>query len=398
MSILNFLRPHLLGTSKFGPVKLVVIQPTSLCNLDCDYCYLPDRHLKLDFSLELLEPIFRHLHSSRFVEAEFTVVWHAGEPLTLPVSFYEAAHQTIEHLNQRFSKGLQQINYALQTNATLINQAWCNLFRAYNVRVGVSLDGPAFLHDAHRKTRQGKGTHDATMRGIELLRANEIPFSTIAVLTRGSLEHPDEIFHFFADHRIRAIGFNVDEIEGENKASSLTGEQAEECYRQFMKRLLFLNKEHGYPLEIREFEETRNAILGRMDVDKGQFAPFTIINIAYNGDFTTFSPELLSLPSETYGDFALGNVKNTSFEAACRTEKFKRLNEDIQAGVKLCKQTCQYFNVCGGGAPSNKYFENGTFRSAETLYCRYTKQILTDIVLDDLEMTLGLETLKSPQS
>jgi uncharacterized protein len=72
------------------------------------------------------------------------------------------------------------------------------------------------------------------------------------------------------------------------------------------------------------------------------------------------------------------------------TEKFKKIYQDIQAGLDLCEETCDYFSVCGGGAPANKYFENGSFATSETMYCRYTKQIIADIVLEDLEKSLGL--------
>ena len=100
--------------------------------------------------------------------------------------------------------------------------------------------------------------------------------------------------------------------------------------------------------------------------------------------------QLVSMSSTTYGNFILGNVVNNSFESACKTDKFKKINQDIQAGVDLCHRTCQYFSVCGGGAPSNKYFENGSFASSETMYCRYNTKILTDIILRDIETSLTL--------
>lgn len=175
------------------------------------------------------------------------------------------------------------------------------------------------------------------MRGISLLQKNKIEFSIIAVLTADSLDYPDEIFNFFLENQIRYIGFNIDEMEGVNSSSS-----------------------------------------------------FTMVNISNKGDFSTFSPELLSMKSDTYADFILGNLLEDTLESVSKTEKFKRIYQDIQAGVQLCQETCPYFSVCGGGAPANKYYENGSFRTAETLYCKYTKKIITDIVLEDMERQLEL--------
>jgi len=64
---------------------------------------------------------------------------------------------------------------------------------------------------------------------------------------------------------------------------------------------------------------------------------------------------------------------------------FARMLEDIEAGVAMCRESCEYFSVCGGGEPVNKLAENGTFVSAKTIYCRLTKMRATDLVLDALE-------------
>jgi uncharacterized protein len=44
------------------------------------------------------------------------------------------------------------------------------------------------------------------------------------------------------------------------------------------------------------------------------------------------------------------------------------------------------------GAPANKYYENGSFVSTRTLYCRYVVQMPLDIVLNDMERALNLTT------
>jgi uncharacterized protein len=63
----------------------------------------------------------------------------------------------------------------------------------------------------------------------------------------------------------------------------------------------------------------------------------------------------------------------------------------------MCRESCEYFSVCGGGEPVNKLAENGTFISTETTYCRLTKMRATDLVLDALErMEPGLSDQNNP--
>jgi uncharacterized protein len=64
--------------------------------------------------------------------------------------------------------------------------------------------------------------------------------------------------------------------------------------------------------------------------------------------------------------------------------------QEMSAGVKLCRENCQYFGLCGGGAGSNKYWENGTFNSAETKACNYRIKVVTDVVLAGLESSMGI--------
>ncbi|MGA9377227.1 MAG: cyclophane-forming radical SAM/SPASM peptide maturase GrrM/OscB [Phormidium sp.] len=376
--------------SAFGPLNLIVIQPTSFCNLDCDYCYLPDRQVKQQLSLDLVEPIFKTIFTSQFFRQDATVCWHAGEPLAVPISFYEAVFQGIDAVDRQYNKTPYKLRQSFQTNAILINQAWCDLFKQYNVHVGVSIDGPAFIHDAHRKTRKGLGTHAATMRGISYLQKNNFECSAIAVLTEDSLDYPDEIFHFFMDNGITNVGFNMEETEGNNQVSSLDRAGIENRYRAFMQRFWELVTQSNGEFKLREFETICSLIyadsrLQNTDMNK----PFVIVNIDSKGNFATFDPELLSVQTDRYGKFILGNILEDTFESVCSSEKFHQMYGDMSAGVALCRQNCPYFGLCGGGAGSNKYWENGTFNSSETKACRYRIKAIADIVLEGLESSMG---------
>ncbi|WP_035140460.1 cyclophane-forming radical SAM/SPASM peptide maturase GrrM/OscB [Fischerella sp. PCC 9605] len=380
-----------INLSAFGPIGLVVIQPTSFCNLNCDYCYLPDRQLKNRLSLDLIEPIFETIFTSPFIGRDFTVCWHAGEPLAVPVSFYHDAIAIIQQTKSKYNAKSVRVMHSVQTNGTLINQAWCDCFKQYDIHVGVSIDGPAFIHDVHRQTRKGLGTHAATMRGISLLQKNGICSNVIAVITQDSLDYPDEIFKFFMDNGITDVGFNMEETEGVNQSSSLAQDGVEERYRAFMERFWELIVQANGALKLREFETICSLVyrgdrMNNTDMNK----PFVIVSFDSKGNFSTFDPELLSVKTDRYDDFIFGNVLHDTLESACYTEKFQKIYRDLATGIDLCRQTCEYFGVCGGGAGSNKYWEKETFACAETNACRYRIKIVTDIVLEQLEHSLGL--------
>ena len=377
--------------ANFGPIGLVVLQPTSFCNLNCDYCYLPDRHLKKQLSLDLIEPIFKTIFTSRFLGEFVDVCWHAGEPLAVPISFYDRAFERIEVASRKYNIQQRPVYHSIQTNGTLITPAWCECFKRNNIHVGLSIDGPSFIHDRHRQTRRGLGSHASVMRGIDCLHKNNIPFNIIAVITQDSLDYPDEMFQFFWDNGITDVAFNLEETEGVHQSSSLQRQGTETRYRAFMKRFWELTTQTKGELVVREFESICSLIYNDQRLSATDMnTPFAIVSIDHQGNFATFDPELLSVKTKPYGDFILGNVLDDTFESACYSEKFQKVYGDMTAGVNLCRQTCDYFGVCGGGAGSNKYWENGTFSCTETQACQYRIQIVTDIVLEKLEQSFGL--------
>jgi len=374
-----------------GPINLVVIQSTSFCNLNCDYCYLPDRQTKNQLSLDLIPTIMKTVLESPFIGGDFTILWHAGEPLALPVSFYDQATYLIREAEKRYKTQPIQIFQSLQTNATLINQAWCDCFLRNGIYVGVSLDGPAFLHDIHRQTYRGLGTHAAAMRGISLLQKNQIPFNVIAVLTQDSLDYPEEIFNFFLENGITEVGFNMEEAEGVHQNSTLNQPGIESRYRAFIQRFWELTVQTKGSLRLREFETMCTLAYGDFRLESTDMnRAFVIVNFDYQGNFSTFDPELLAVKIEPYGDLILGNVLRDTLASVCDGEKFRQIYQDMSAGVELCRQNCDYFGLCGGGAGSNKYWENGTLNSSETKACRHRIQAIADVVLEGLENSLGL--------
>jgi uncharacterized protein len=227
------------------------------------------------------------------------------------------------------------------------------------------------------------------LRGIHLLHEHGIPFEVITVLTADALDYPDELFDFYQANGIGSIGFNVEEIEGPHTTSSLQRAGTPERFRGFLTRFLTLARSAEPPLLVREFETSAAALLGPHCCGPGartqENKPWAIVNVDCEGNFSTFSPELLGLSSLTHGTFALGHVAADSLETVRTSARFQRLEEEIGRGVEMCRASCTYFPFCGGGPPANKYFENGTFASTETLFCRLHKKVCLDVTLTMLE-------------
>jgi uncharacterized protein len=371
--------------------RLLILQPTPFCNLDCDYCYLPGRADTSRMGLDTVRAAARRLREDGLLGDELTVVWHAGEPLVLPPSYYEEAFAAVAAVLD----GATCVTHAIQTNATLIDDAWCRCFLHHGVAVGVSVDGPAALHDRHRRSRRGAASHARVMRGMAALRAHGVPFHAIAVVTADTLADPDAFYDWFEQQGITELGCNFDEAEGVHRGSSLAGHEA--AHGAFLARLL--ERSLAGPVVVRELAAAWRALReplprwhwrGHALPQNSQAMPLALVTICHNGDFGTFSPELPGQQWPGYDNFILGNVHRGGYLQALQGAAGARLWQGVLDGVRACEHGCAYFDHCGGGAPANKLYELGDLAGTETLHCRAMIQRPFDAVLRRAESEMGL--------
>lgn len=364
-------------------IQAVVLQPTTQCNINCHYCYLPGRLQKREMTSAVLTRIIEALFASSLLAEHITLIWHAGEPLLVPLDFYEETMTLLQRFNTR---GVA-ITPSVQTNGTRITQQWCDFIKRQHVRVGVSLDGPEHIHNHSRVNRGGQGTFASTMRGVQLLQEHGIQPAIFSVLTRYALGFPDEIWHFFHDHRLTNLSFNIEEVNGVHTRSSLEeDEQIKDKYKQFLRRMLELNECCEQPPFIREIDTFRGRIHTlEASVSSQENIPGTLVSFDYAGNVSTFASELLTMKHPRYGDFLLGNILDSTLDDALGSQKLLAINAEIQRGVQRCQQTCAYFSFCGGGSPANKFSELGTLDATETLYCRLKIQATLDVMLEHEE-------------
>ena len=170
-----------------------------ICNLDCKYCfYLEKEKLypgerKWAMSEEVLEQYVRqYIHAHDGPEVYFA--WQGGEPTLLGVGFF----QRVVELQRKYADGKRIFN-APQTNGTLLDDAWCEFFAEQAFLIGLSIDGPAEVHDAYRVDKQGAATFEAVMRGLRFLQKHTVDFNTLTVVNRVNAEKPLAVYRFLKE-------------------------------------------------------------------------------------------------------------------------------------------------------------------------------------------------------
>lgn len=364
-------------------IEMVVIQPTPFCNIACRYCYLPDRNSRAVMTQDTVRRSFAEIFASGLAHPELTVVWHAGEPLVVPVEFYRTAFATIEALRPPHIR----VRHSFQTNGMLLSPEWCDLIRDWQVTIGISVDGPRHIHDANRVTRSGGGTFDRTMAGLRLLRAEAIPFHALSVLTADSLGAAHAMYEFYVAEGIAQVCFNVEESEGTHVSGMFAQADLYRRFRGFLETFWQLSRAGHAVCFVREIDSMIPRIFRPAEraMHNPQVEPLALLNIDHTGKVSTFSPELLGYKDAAYDDFIIGDIHRDSLAAMLDTCLRSPMARDIAAGVERCRTDCGYFSVCGGGAPVNKLSEAGRFDATRTSFCTLTQIAPTDMILAALD-------------
>src|SRR5260370_19513267 len=112
-------------TLELAKHQLFIIQPTSLCNLDCTYCWLPERHVNRRMSHETFVTIMERIGEQRdHLASSASLVWHGGEPTIMGVPYYR---QCLDDMRRVQAVYQFELSPGIQTNATLLNDDWIKL-------------------------------------------------------------------------------------------------------------------------------------------------------------------------------------------------------------------------------------------------------------------------------
>jgi uncharacterized protein len=170
-----------------------IIKPLTACNLACSYCSVWEKkqqRMPLSLMTKILNQATSYAIDINGPGATTLVVFHGGEPLLMGLKYYE---KTLEHIKHLQDAG-KNIIPDFQTNASLIDKTWAKFFRLSGSDVSISLDGPKDIHDAIRKSKNGKGSYDRVVQGLYLLQEQGIDPWVCATIRKDSVLRLDEIY------------------------------------------------------------------------------------------------------------------------------------------------------------------------------------------------------------
>lgn len=100
-----------------------------------------------------------------YADRDCTFLFQGGEPTLAGLGFYRA----VLELERKYAKKDVRVFNAIQTNGYLIDEQWAEFLASNGFLVGLSLDGPADVHNGCRKDLAGKDTFNRVMNAAHLL-------------------------------------------------------------------------------------------------------------------------------------------------------------------------------------------------------------------------------------
>lgn len=381
------------GTRETVPFRQVVLKVHSRCDLACDHCYIFE-HADQSWSgrpfaiaprtaAQAARRVADHARAHRLDAVG--VVIHGGEPLLLGVA---RMSQVLQEFRRALGDAGVELDLRIHTNGVLLGPAFLDIFSAFDVKVGVSLDGDRGANDRHRLYRNGRSSYDQVVNALELLRSDRYRhlyaglLCTIdirndpAAVFRGLMEHDPPRVDLLLPHatwdsqppNLRAKRSLDDPGHGE-----LAGGAGE--YGVWLKQVFDLWDASGRRVPVRFFDSVIAGLRGRPSMTESLgLAPVDLVVIETDGAVEQAD----SLKTAFDGAPATGfNVFDHDLDTAARHPGFTNRQQGLDDLSAACR-SCPVVSVCGGGLYAHRYAPVSGFDNP-SVYCADLLDVIVHI-------------------
>ena len=332
------------------PINILIKPASSACNMACKYCFYRDvaEHREQAFegmlSLQKMERVIRA--GMEYADHSCSFAFQGGEPTLAGLDFYRG----VVELEKKYARSGVEIHNAIQTNGMLIDEEWAAFLAENRFLVGLSLDGPAELHNLNRLDTVGEGTFNRVMRTARLMEKHRVEFNILCVVTGRNARSVEKIYRFYRRQGFRWLQFipcldSLEQQRGEEKYHL-----SAENYGDFLIRLFDLwyeDLQRGEYISVRHLDNWLSILLGGQPEAcsmTGQCA----VQFVVEGDGGVYPCDFYVLD-----EWRMGTVGESSFAEMQRGEVAARF---IQASLRVpnkCRR-CRWYGLCRNGCRRNR--------------------------------------------
>ena len=353
------------------------------CNLRCAYCFYLEKSAlyaqteRPRMSEAVLEAYVRDYIASIREEDEVAFTWQGGEPTLLGLDFYRRAAR----LQLKYGRG-RRISNSFQTNGLLLDDAWCAFLAEYNFLVGLSLDGPADIHNEYRLTAGGGATHAKVMAALNRMQAHGVGYNILACVNARSSKEPLRVYEFLretgaqfiqflpvverlADEQAAALGFALHGPGTSGDPATVTPwSVAPEDYGRFLTDIFdcWVHRDVGQVF-VMNFEWALANFMGRPGaVCHHRPTCGRSVVVEHNGD-------VYACDHYVYPKYRLGNILEKPFAVMLDSPEQERFGEDKFASLSARCRECEVLAGCYGGCPKLRFVPSGEDEASVNYLC-----------------------------
>ena len=345
----------------------LVLKVTHSCNLACEYCFYLNKDYSISnqkiLDLDILKSILRKTGQ---VCDTINLVFHGGEPLLLPLKYYE---EVLDYQSRLSEKYQVKFNNSIQSNGTILNDKFISFFKNRNIAYGVSLDGDKEVHDSLRHFRNNSNsTFDKIIDNINKLKSNDINVSALVVASKYTVNDPITFYNLFKKTNIN-VKINEMFFLKEDKHLIPSNEDLSSFLIDLFE--LWFNDKSGNLISIEPFTTIISSFWGENAGDccyKSSCSSFFIIET--DGSIMLCS-RLKFLENK------LGNLVNHNWDDIIKSDVLKKLNNRIIEPKYECAD-CKWLNACGCGCTASAFETYGDMYQ-KTYWCESRKKLFDHI-------------------
>lgn len=359
-----------IDTLRFGlKPSAVYFNPTERCNLNCTYCYIPEKmrrkgqHMSRESLLEALKILKQYFRTTVPKGSLPQIVFHGAEPLLNR----EAVFAGIEQYSEDFQFGIQ-------TNATLLDQAALEFLRHHGVSIGISLDAPtAAIADRTRSNWEGDGVYQQVIGAMDMLRGYPA-WSVISTISSENLRHLTKLVDFLHAHEVPTCLMNILRCTLPRSRSVKPDDApAAKYFLRALDRTHALYERTGRKLIVGNFANILLAIIApaarRLMCDISPCGGGRcFFALAPNGDLFPCS-EFIGLER-----FRGGNLFRDGIPSVLQSEAFQLVTGRTIERIDPCRR-CAIRHFCGSPCPAEAHEMNGDMHKTGAFCEFYEEQV-----------------------